>query len=164
MITSPRAQTKVSFRRGPPLPEETQFHCLRGHAVRVQHDGLRVGLHGPRLLGSGRHPDPASVRGIRVAADDSDIREHLIPPPKDMAEPETDHTNTTIGEVLRANLAKMIDLPAVEPSTSSTPASVPTARTPDRKAGAPEAQPLSMNNNDLSPTRDTPALQRISWA
>jgi len=50
--------------------------------------------------------------------------------PKDMAEPETDHTNTTIGEVLRANLAKMIDLPAVEPSTSSTPASVPTARTP----------------------------------
>jgi len=54
-----------------------------------------------------------------LLADDSDIREHLIPPPKDMAEPETDHTNTTIGEVLRANLAKMIDLPAVETSTSS---------------------------------------------
>jgi hypothetical protein len=31
-----------------------------------------------------------------------------------MPRSKTDHTNTTIGEFLRANLAKMIHLPAVE--------------------------------------------------
>ena len=49
-----------------------------------------------------------------LLADDSDIREHLIPPPSDMPQSKTDHTNTTIGEFLRTNLAKMIHLPAVE--------------------------------------------------
>jgi hypothetical protein len=49
-----------------------------------------------------------------LLADNSNIRDNLEPFPRDMAEPETDHTNTTIGEFLRTNLAKMIDLPAVE--------------------------------------------------
>jgi hypothetical protein len=47
-------------------------------------------------------------------ADDSNLRENMIPPPDDMPRSMTDHTNSTIGEVLRANVAKMIELPAVE--------------------------------------------------
>jgi hypothetical protein len=49
-----------------------------------------------------------------LLADDSNIRDNIVPFPDDMSQPQTDHTNTTIGEVLRANLAKMLDLPAVE--------------------------------------------------
>jgi hypothetical protein len=49
-----------------------------------------------------------------LRAEDSNIGETLVPYPSDMPRSKTDHTNTTIGEFLRANLAKMIDLPAVE--------------------------------------------------
>ena len=42
------------------------------------------------------------------------MRENLIPMPAEMRDPQNKQTNTTIGEVLRANIAKMIDLPAVE--------------------------------------------------
>jgi len=55
-----------------------------------------------------------SYEASALLADNSNIRDNLVPPPSDMLQPETDHTNTTIGEFLRANLAKMIDLPAVE--------------------------------------------------
>jgi hypothetical protein len=49
-----------------------------------------------------------------LKAEDTNARENLIPMPDDMRDPSNTQTDTTIGEVLRANLAKMIKLPAVE--------------------------------------------------
>ena len=49
-----------------------------------------------------------------LAAENSNMRENLIPMPAEMRDPQNKQTNTTIGEDLRANIAKMIDLPAVE--------------------------------------------------
>jgi hypothetical protein len=49
-----------------------------------------------------------------LLAEDTNARENMVPMPDDMRDPGNKQTNTTIGEVLRANLAKMIKLPAVE--------------------------------------------------
>ena len=48
-------------------------------------------------------------------ADSGNMRENLVPPPpSDAPKSITDYTNSTIGEFVRANVARMISLPAVE--------------------------------------------------
>ena len=49
-----------------------------------------------------------------LAAEGTNWNEHRIPMPAEMRDPHNDQTDTTIGEVLRTNIAKVIDLPAVE--------------------------------------------------
>jgi hypothetical protein len=104
-----------SFSEGPRrLPEETQFIVCVATRFVYNMMGYESDFMDHVFLEAVDTRTHEAYGASVLLADDSDIREHLIPPPKDMAEPETDHTNTTIGEVLRANLAKMIDLPAVE--------------------------------------------------
>jgi hypothetical protein len=104
-----------SFSEGPRrLPEETQFIVCVATRFVYNMMGYESDFMDHVFLEAVDTRTHEAYGASALLADDSDIREHLIPPPKDMAEPETDHTNTTIGEVLRANLAKMMQLPAVE--------------------------------------------------
>jgi hypothetical protein len=104
-----------SFSEGPRrLPEETQFIVCVATRFVYNMMGYESDFMDHVFLEAVDTRTHQEYGASALLADDSDIREHLIPPPKDMAEPETDHTNTTIGEFLRANLAKMMQLPAVE--------------------------------------------------
>jgi hypothetical protein len=104
-----------SFSEGPRrLPEETQFIVCVATRFVYNMMGYESDFMDHVFLEAVDTRTHEAYGASALLADDSDIREHLIPPPKDMAEPETDHTNTTIGEVLRANLVKMMQLPAVE--------------------------------------------------
>ena len=111
-INAPR---EVQFSEGPRLlPQDAQFIvCV---ATRFVYDMLGHGSdfmdHLTLVAVDARTHQ--SYEASALLADNSNIRDNLVPPPSDMLQPETDHTNTTIGEFLRANLAKMIDLPAVE--------------------------------------------------
>jgi len=106
---------EVQFSEGPRLsPKDAQFIvCV---ATRFVYDMLGYGSrfmdHLTLVAVDARTHQEYAASALR--ADNSNIRDNLEPFPRDMAEPETDHTNTTIGEFLRTNLAKMIDLPAVE--------------------------------------------------
>ena len=111
-INAPR---EVQFSEGPRLsPKDAQFIvCV---ATRFVYDMMGCGSsfmdHLTLVVVDARTHQEYSASAL--LADNSSIRDNLEPFPSDMAEPETAHTNTTIGEFLRANLAKMIDLPAVE--------------------------------------------------
>jgi len=111
-INAPR---EVQFSEGPRLsPQDTQFIvCV---ASRFVYDMLGYGSsfmdHLTLVVVDARNHQEYSASAL--VAEDSNLRENFRPLPSDMPQPKTDHTNTTIGEFLRANLAKMIDLPAVE--------------------------------------------------
>jgi hypothetical protein len=111
-INAPR---EVQFSEGPRLShKDAQFIvCV---ATRFVYDMLGYGSdfmdHLTLVVVDARTHQAYGASAL--LADNSNIRDNLEPLPSDMAEPETDHTNTTIGEFLRANLSKMIDLPAVE--------------------------------------------------
>jgi hypothetical protein len=104
-----------SFSEGPRrLPEETQFIVCVATRFVYNMMGYESDFMDHVFLEAVDTRTHEAYGASALLADDSDIREHLIPPPSDMTEPETDHTNTTIGEFLRANLDKMMKLPAVE--------------------------------------------------
>jgi hypothetical protein len=111
-INAPRV---VEFSEGPILqPGDAQFIvCV---ATRFVYDTLGFGSSFMDNLSlvvvDGRTHQEYSVSAL--LADDTNIRSNYLPMPSDMAGPKTDHRNTTIGEVLRANLAKMMKLPAEE--------------------------------------------------
>ena len=111
-INAPR---EVQFSEGPRLShKDAQFIvCV---ATRFVYDMMGYGAdfmnHVTLVVVDARTHQEYSASAL--LADDSNIRDNIVPFPDDMSQPQTDHTNTTIGEVLRANLAKMIDLPAVE--------------------------------------------------
>jgi hypothetical protein len=111
-INAPR---EVQFSEGPRLShKDAQFIvCV---ATRFVYDMLGYGSdfmdHLTLVVVDARTHQEYSASAL--LAEDSNIGENLKPPPSDMPRSKTDHTNTTIGEFLRANLAKMIDLPAVE--------------------------------------------------
>lgn len=111
-INAPR---EVTFSEGPNLnPEDAQFIVCA--ATRFVYDTLGHGSsfmdHVTFVVVDGRtHQEYAVPARL---ADDSTLSDNLIAPPGDLPRPSTDHSKSTIGEVLRANMAKMIDLPAVE--------------------------------------------------
>ena len=111
-INAPR---EVQFSEGPRLShKDAQFIvCV---ATRFVYDMLGYGSdfmdHLTLVAVDARSHQAYSASAL--LAENSNIGETLVPFPSDMPGPETDDTNTTIGEFLRANLAKMIDLPAVE--------------------------------------------------
>ena len=111
-INAPR---EVQFSDGPRLsPKDAQFTvCV---ATRFVYDILGYGSsfmdNLTLVVVDARTHQEYSASAL--LAESTNIRDNREPFPSDMPQSKTDHTNTTIGEFLRANLAKMIDLPAVE--------------------------------------------------
>ena len=111
-INAPR---EVQFSEGPRLShKDAQFIvCV---ATQFVYDMMGYGSsfmdYLTLVVVDARTHQEYAVSALR--AESTNIRDNYEPPPSDMPQPKTDHTNTTIGEVLRANLAKMIDRPAVE--------------------------------------------------
>jgi hypothetical protein len=111
-INAPR---EVQFSEGPLLsPKDAQFIvCV---ATQFVYDMMGYGSsfmdYLTLVVVDARTHQEYAVSALR--AESTNIRDNYEPPPSDMPQPKTDHTNTTIGEVLRANMAKMLDLPAVE--------------------------------------------------
>jgi hypothetical protein len=111
-INAPRT---VEFSHGPRLlPRDAQFIvCV---TTRFLYDTLGFG---------GSFMDNVSLVVVdaltheehsasALAAEDTNMRENYEPFPAADRNPKADHSGTTIGEVLRANVAKMISLPATE--------------------------------------------------
>jgi hypothetical protein len=111
-INAPR---EVQFSEGPLLsPKDAQFIvCV---ATQFVYDMMGYGSsfmdYLTLVVVDARTHEEYSASAL--LAESTNIRDNYLPPPSDMPQPKTDHTNTTIGEVLRVNLAKIIDLPAVE--------------------------------------------------
>lgn len=111
-INAPR---EVTFFNGPMLnPGDAQFIVCA--ASRFVHDPLGYGSnfmdHVTFVVVDARTHQEYEVPAR--LADDSTLSDNLIAPPADLPRPSTDHSKSTIGEVSRANLAKMVELPAVE--------------------------------------------------
>jgi rhodanese-related sulfurtransferase len=110
-INAPR---QVLFSDGPTLsPTDAQFIvCV---ATKFVYNTLDMGSdfmdHLTLVLVDGRTHQEYFASAL--LAEDSNINENLVPL-RDAPEPETDHSKSLIGQFLRANVAKMIKLPAVE--------------------------------------------------
>jgi hypothetical protein len=106
-INAPR---EVVFSRGPQLdPNEARFIVCG--ASQFVYDSMGFGA---------RFADQvvfvavdARTHEARSAAIEPNVP-NAVPPPDDLPRSETDHSGTTIGEVFRANLASIMQLPAVE--------------------------------------------------
>ena len=111
-INAPR---EVQFSNGPHLdPEDAQFIvCM---ASRFVYGTLGYGssfIESVTLVVVDAHTHQ-EYSGIAALATRDNGRDNLIPEPSGRPQRTTDHSNTTIGEVLRGNLAQFIRLPAVE--------------------------------------------------
>ena len=111
-INAPR---EVQFSNGPHLdPEDAQFIvCMASNFV---YDTMGYGssfIESVTLVVVDTHTHQ-EYSGLAALATRDNGMDNLEPFPSDLPRPTTDHSNTTIGEVLRGNLAQFIRLPAVE--------------------------------------------------
>ena len=111
-INAPR---EVQFSNGPHLdPEDAQFIvCMASNFV---YDTLGYGSNFIEsitfvVVDAHTHQEYSGLAALAMRSNASD---NFVPEPSDTPQRTTDHSNTTIEEVLRGNLATFIRLPAVE--------------------------------------------------
>jgi hypothetical protein len=106
-INAPR---EVTFSKGPELdPDDAQFIVCG--ASNFLYDSMGMGA---------RFADnvtfvavDARTQEARSASNEPNVP-NRVDPPGDLPRPETDHSQTNIGEVFRVNLARIMRLPAVD--------------------------------------------------